>query len=75
VLLSLLQNPEDTDDRDVVKRQNQLYRDMLADTKDTFGALELKADKIKQNLESKKIQLILTVFRKKQRNVKKSLSS
>jgi hypothetical protein len=70
VLLSLLQNPVDPDDRDGVKRQNQLYRDMLADTKDTFGALELKGDKIKQNLKFKKIQLILTVFRKKQRNVK-----
>ena len=69
VLLSLLQNPVDSDDPLVQQRQNQLYLDMLADTKDTFGALELKADKMKENLESKKMQLILTVFRKNTRQV------
>lgn len=69
VLLSLLQNPVDSDDPIAQQRQNQLYRDMLADTKDTFGALELKADKMKENLEEKKIQLILTVFRKNTRHV------
>ena len=69
VLLSLLQRPVDSDDDLRQNRQNQLYRDMLADTKDTFGALELKADKMEENLEPKKIQLILTVFRKNTRQV------
>jgi len=67
MLLSLLQNPVDSDDFDNQEKQNQLYRDMLADTKDTFGALELKKDKIKDNLNLKKIQVVLTVFRKKRR--------
>jgi hypothetical protein len=57
-MLSLLQNPVASDDRNTQKRQNQLYRDMLADTNDTFGALELKADKIKQNVELKRFQIM-----------------
>jgi hypothetical protein len=69
VLLSLLQNPVKINNQLLEKKQNHLYRDNLADTKDTFGALELKADKIKQNVEPKRIQIILTVFRKKQRQV------
>lgn len=53
VLLSLLQRPVQSDDYNQECTQNQLYRDMLADTKDTFGALELKAHRISQNLEEK----------------------
>ena len=69
VLLSLLQRPSQMNSYALQSTQNQLYRDMLADTKDTFGALELKAHRISQNLEKKRTQLILTVFLKKHRRV------
>jgi hypothetical protein len=67
VLLSLLQNPED-DDIDAQKTQTKLYRAMLNDTKDTFGTLTLKSNSLKRNLEQKRIQNVLTIFRKKLRH-------
>jgi len=73
VLLSLLQHPVNDGDRTEIEQQNQLYRDMLADTKDTFGALELKKYKIEENLHLKKNQVVLTVFCKKQRPLKKKI--
>jgi len=64
----LLQSPQYTrSEFDDIKNQNQLYQDMMADTKDTFGALELKTDKIRENLELKRMQVVLTVFRRKNR--------
>lgn len=63
VLLSLLQDP-DNDEKKQIKR----YREMLKDTKDTFGTLTLKLDSLERNLDSKKIQNVLTIFRKKCRS-------
>lgn len=68
VLLSLLQSPRHTDNEpENLKNLNQLYQDMMADTKDTFGALELKTDKIRENWKRKKMQVVLTVFRRENR--------
>jgi hypothetical protein len=68
VLLSLLQSPRHTDSEpEDLKNLNQLYQDMMADTKDTFGALELKTDKIRDNWKRKKMQVVLTVFRRENR--------
>ena len=77
VLLSLFQVPKTADDEneeDRTKRQLNLqqlqnieYRKMLAETKDTFGALKLKENRFKDNLEPKHVQYILTVFRKHKR--------
>ncbi len=66
VLLSLFKKPDKKEKSDDL---NQLYLDMLTETKDTFGALELKAHRLKQNIEPKTMQLILTVFRKHKRLV------
>ena len=64
VLLSLWQNVDGD-----ATRINRQYRQMLADTKDTFGALELKTVKIKSSIEQKRLQPILTVFQKSKRLV------
>jgi hypothetical protein len=66
VLLSLFYKPYK---RENSRDQNQVYLDMLTETKDTFGALELKAHRLKQNIEPKTMQIILTVFRKHKRLV------
>ena len=71
VLLSLFQVPKSSDDQDTQHNLQQLqnieYRKMLAETKDTFGALELKENSLKNNIELKIVQYILTVFRKHKR--------
>ena len=46
---------------------NKEIRDLISDTKDTFGELAFKTKQIENNLHTKPIQLIFTVFQKKQR--------
>jgi hypothetical protein len=43
----------------------QEIRDMISDTKDTFGDLAFKTKKIENNLQRKLVQSVFTVLKKK----------
>jgi hypothetical protein len=58
--------PDDTGDPDICNKE---IRDMISDTKDTFGELAFKTKHIENNLLPKRVQLIFTVFKKKRRSV------
>ncbi len=49
---------------------NKEIREMISDTKDTFGEMAFKAKHIENNLIPKRVQLIFTVFKKKRRVAK-----
>ena len=66
-LFEPVSRPFPADEDDAPDCRNKEIRDMISDTKDTFGELAFKTKHIENNLLRKQVQLIFTVFKKKRR--------